>query len=150
LEQFEQHRESQGNRTLVSHAGANTGNKISCKYIHQEKQSTGQTLKYKKKEERWRERTLNMKINYQKRRICSEQQAARTFNQRILQKILEILTRIGQLKETEEKLRKDDEDKCDTPQLIKDQGDVLREEIEKSMTSKTIPLKKIQYETEHF
>jgi hypothetical protein len=43
---------------------------------------------------------------------------------------LEILTRIDQLKETEGKLRKDVEDKCNIPQLIKDQGEALRKQIE--------------------
>jgi hypothetical protein len=43
---------------------------------------------------------------------------------------LELLTRIEELKETEEKLRKDVEDKCDTPELIKDQGKALRKKIQ--------------------
>ena len=43
---------------------------------------------------------------------------------------LELLTRIDELKETGEKLRKDVEDKCETPQLIKDQGEALRKEIQ--------------------
>jgi hypothetical protein len=43
---------------------------------------------------------------------------------------LELLTRIDELKETEEKLHKDVKDMCDTPELVKDQGEVLRKEIQ--------------------
>ncbi len=44
---------------------------------------------------------------------------------------LELLQEIDELKETEEKLRRDVEEKCETAQLIKDQGDALRLEIKR-------------------